>query len=328
MATLRYSSNVLAYDDTQITSDPSKVYVDWSRSITVDVQNPQQVNYTVAPLSSLTVFDGTRSTSISGSTQFNLAISTLSSDRYRFTWSGIGTNPAFRTNRNLTPVGHTITWGVNVNQTASLTSSAVGEFTAVVVGDVLFVPGVTTGDIASPFSVLNEGFWSVIAKDGASTVLQLARPSGTDFSAFGQAVVSTANTNLIAYSSAGVQVGDSVSISVGFSAPVLKTFIVDVVTPTWFEVVSTAALPVAETAVPTATGMIFYTNGKRFIKIEADQKSVVRTNGDSTDNTQLEPWYVGDATFVAEYVKTGPTWSLVVVNKSTNEMSLLVISVQ
>jgi hypothetical protein len=327
-ATLKLSNNVLAYADTTISSNPSKRYVDWSRNTTVAVKNPKQESFLMAPGASLTVFDGTVTTSLGNATEFNLTISTLSSDRYRFKWSGVGPNPAFRTDRALTPNGHTFTWVVNINQTVSLTSSTAGEFSAVAVGDTLFVPGVSTGDTAGPFNTLNEGFWTVIGKDGTSTVLQLSRPDDVDFSAFSQVIVSTANTNLAAYTAAGVQVGNSVNISNGFSVPVLKTYVIDRVTPTWFEVISTAALPIAQTGVPTTTGMVFYNQAKVYLKIEADQQSVVRVNGDSTDNNWISPWSPADPTLVAEFSKTGPTWSLVVVNKTTSSLNLFVISAE
>lgn len=325
-AQLRFSSNVLAFADTEITSDPTQRYVDWSRSTVVDVENPQQYSRVIAPGDTLEIFSGVRATSINGTTEFDLTLSTLSEDRYRFTYNGTGANPAFRTNRNLTPNGHTLTWVVNINETLTLTSSQAGEFSAVQSGDVLFVPGVSTGDSAGPFNVLNEGFWEVVSATG--TTLQLVRPDGTSFSGYSQVVVSTANSNLMAYSAAGVQVGDTVDISIGFSSPVLKAFTIDRVTPGWFEIISTSALPVAETGAPTASGMLFYSNAKRFIKIESDQECIVRVNGDTSNYCRVSPWTAGDSSYVGEFVKVGPTWSLSVVNRSSSSLNLTVITVE
>jgi hypothetical protein len=324
----RYSSSVLTYQDQGINSNPSKTYTDWSRTTLLSVENPKENRYVVDPGDTLSVFSGIRSTSISGTTEFLLTISPLSSDVYRFTWDTVGTNPAFRVNRNLTCNTHTLTLAVNINQTVSLTSSNAGDFSAVVVGDTIFIPGVSTGDIASPFNSLNEGYWQVIGKDGPGTVLQMIRPTGTSFSAYAQAVLQTTNLQILAYSAAGVQVNDKVNISAGFSTPVLRTFTVSAVTPTWFEVVSTDPLPVIETAVPTAAGMIFYSTAKQFIKVEADQECVLRMNGDTSDYMRLSPWAAGDPDQVSEFVKVGPTWSLDVVNKSTASLNVLIISVE
>lgn len=326
IANFRYSSSVLAYLDSNINSNPSKIYTDWSRTTLLSVENPKENQYVVDPGATLSIFSGIRSTSIDGTTEFLLTISPLSSDTYRFTWDTVGTNPAFRVNRNLTCNAHTLTIALNINQTASLTSSNAGDFSAVLVGDTIFIPGVSTGDIASPFNSLNEGYWQVIGKDGPGTVLQMIRPTGTSFSGYGQAVLQTTNVQILAYSSAGVQVGDMVNISAGFSTPVLKTFAVSAVTPAWFEITSTDPLPVVETAVPTAAGMIFYSTSKQFLKVEADQECVLRMNGDTSDFMRLSPWAAGDPDQVSEFVKVGPTWSLTVVNKSTASLNILVLS--
>ena len=290
------------------------------------IKDPKEHSVQVAPNSTYTVFNGTVATGINSATQFLLSISTLSSDRYRFTWTGTGAAPAFRTDRALSPNGNTYTWLVNSNQTVSLTSDLVGDFTAMLAGDTLFVPGTSTGDIPGPFNPLNEGDWLVISKNLTSTVLQLARPSGADFVGYGQVVLSTANTDLVAFSSTGVQAGQVVSISNGFSSSAQKTFVVDKVSSTWFEVISTSPLSVAEVAVPGVTGMSFYSEAKKFLKVEVDQESVVRLNGDTSNVNQTSPWVAGNPDQVAEFMKVGPVWSLVIVNKSDVPMNVLVIS--
>lgn len=325
-ATLKFSSNVLAFADAQISSNPARRHVDWSRTTSASVENPEEFSMVVAPNSAYTVFDGTIATGIDAATEFLLSISTLSNDRYRLTWTGIGAAPAFRTDRVLAPNGKTYSWIVNSNQTVSLTSDDAGDFAAVVAGDTLFIPGSTTGDPVSPFNALNEGEWLVLSKDGTSTVLQLARPVGVDFSAYGEITVATSNDQLLAYSAAGVQAGDVAAISDGFSVSVQKTYIVQRVTPEWFEIISTSPLPVAEIAVPSVSGMAFYLDSKRFLKIEVDQEAVIRLNGDTGNTNQLSPWVAGSTSQVAEFIKVGPVWSLVVVNKSAVPMNLLVIS--
>lgn len=325
-ATLKFSSNVLCFADTNISSNPAKRHVDWSRSTTATVEDPRQFSLQIAPNSSETIFDGTVSSGIDADTEFLLSISTLSNDRYRFAWTETGGAPAFRTNRNLAPDGNTYTFAVNSNQTVSLTSDATDDFLNVQAGDILFVPGTTTGDSAGPFDPLNEGEWVVLSKDNDNVVLQLARPTGVDFAGYGEVVVATADSQLLAYSSAGVQVGQVVDISDGFSATTQKSYTVERVTPTWFEVISTSPLPVAEVAVPGVSGMLFYSDSKRFVKVEVDREAVIRLNGDDSNYNKLSPWVAGSTSQVAEFVKVGPTWSLVIVNKSAVTMNVLVIT--
>jgi hypothetical protein len=88
--TLTIISNTLAYGDLGATSNPSQKYVDWSVSRSYPVKNPRSESFTVDPGATLSLFDGVRSTSISNTTQFELTLSSISSTRYRFSWTGVG----------------------------------------------------------------------------------------------------------------------------------------------------------------------------------------------------------------------------------------------
>lgn len=318
----------LAYADSSASSNPKKRYFDWGEPTrSLDVQNPKEVPYTLSPGETKTIFSGTVSTGIGANTEFDLTISPISSSTYRFTWSGAGQDPVLRTDRGLSLGSSSVTVASNNNQTVSFTGSA-GDFTAVVVGDTLFIPGVTTGDAAGPFNSLNEGLWTVISKDGTSAVLQLQRPSGTGFSAFGETVNVVTDDQVLAYSSAGVQVGDSVVISAGFSTSVQGTYDVTAVTPGWFEVQSTLGLPVAETAVPTASGMIFYDYSVSWLYLETDQLMSVRLNGDTGDFHQVKPVVPGDDSLFGYWEGTSAVYSLTIVNKSNSTLNLKVFSTE
>ena len=327
MAKLRLSSNVLAYADQNINSNPAKRFTDWSRVIFQDVVNPKENQLMIDPGATLAIFSGVRTTSIDNTTQFLLSISSLSPDLYRFTYNA-GTLPVFRTDRGLTLNGQTLTLLVNANQTLQVTASTTGAFASVVIGDTIFIPGVSTGDVSGPFNPLNEGEWQAIGLDSTHTILQLVRPPGSAFSAYGEADVLTANSQFQAFSAAGIQIGDSVAISMGWALPVLRTFVVEDVNPKWIQVTSTLPLPVAQLGTPTAAGMIFYSNAKRFLKVEADQECVLQQNGDTSNLCRLSPWQAGDPNNIAEYTKVGPTWSLSVVNMSNTVANVLIITVE
>ena len=322
--TLNINSSILAFDDLPASSNPSRK-VDHRRSISgIAVRNAGKKGYTIPASSSLLIFDGTRSTSINGTTDFAFALKTTT-NRYRFTWNAAGAAPAFRAARTANTATHTLTWVVNANATVTLTSSA-ADFGTIIVGDTVFIPGTSTGDTASDFNALNEGYWDVL--DATSTVLGLARPSDTDFTGYGEATVVSANAKFQAFSAEGVQIDDKVNVSAGFVASILGTYEVVAVNPTWFEISSTKTLPATSTGVPGATGMAFYTNSKVYTKVEIDQEGVVRANGDTTDLQYLTPWLAGDESLPAEFTKTGPMWSLTIVNKSTVEMNVTVISAE
>jgi hypothetical protein len=327
-ALLNLIFQALSYGDTTASSNPSRHYINWKRSILkMDVENSDTNPLEIDPGASKVVFDGTRSTSIDGTTAWSLSLITGQTDKYRFT-NVSGTAPALRTDRGITLNGRTITWTVLVNGSVTVQSSTAGDFAAVVVGDAVFVPGTSTGDTATVFNAANEGDWTVLSKDGTNTILQLIRPTGSTFSGATEATVCSANAQFQAFSSSGVQVGDTVTISAGFVSSAQKTYKVDAVTPTRFDVTSTLALPNISSSVPGATGIVFYTSGKRYLRVELDQEALVRVNGDSGSTNRISPWIAGDEEKMGWYEKVGPVWSLEIVNKSQSVLSGIVLSAE
>lgn len=272
---------------------------------------PFRESIALQPGASYTFYDGTRTTAADATTVFTLSLSPLVLDPvYRFTWSG-GTNPALRVARatNLAAVLTTVT--VNANETATF-SAAAGTFSAAQVGDSVFVPGVVTGDPAGPFSEANAGFWTVLAKNGTGSQLQLSRRAGESFSAYGETVTPGAAGDFVVYGPGPVQVGDYVAV-VGFSAPVNRTWRVREVVPTWFEVVASDPLPSSEVGT-AGTPPAFYSQAKRIAAVAADQQLDLVVDG--VQQPRLAPVSPGSVPGVR--LQTGPTFSLVVTNASAN----------
>lgn len=326
MSTYNFTLAITAYDAGS--QGTLRKHFEWKRS-TMGVQcvSPQDPVYRIAPGATQNIFSGIRATSLDNTTQLTLTLSPLASNRYRFTWTG-GTNPVFRANRNLTLNTHTVTVVVASNGTANFTSSSAGDFTTVQIADTLFIPGVSTGDPAGPFDELNVGTWTVIGKDNTSTTLYLQRLPDTVFQALAQTVTITNNNQIQAFTSTGLSVDDKVDITAGFSAPVQQTYLVDTVTANWFEVLATGPLPSFQVAVPTTTGIQFYTSSKKFVYLELDQEAIVRFNGDTSNTGRVSPLDPGMPEGVGWIGKSGPVWQLDVVNRSTETMNVVVISVE
>lgn len=320
VATLRLITTAVAYGDVGETDNPTKRYFDWSTDRSYPVSNPKSYPYTIDPGATATLFSNSRTTTGDGTTQYTLALSALSSTRYRFTWTG-GTNPTLRTARALSLSGRTVTVTANANLTLTMATQT-GDWSAVQVGDTVFVPDTTTGDGASPLNIMNVGYWTVLAVAGDGSSVQLARPVGSGFIGYSQAVPLTTNAQVVAYSAAGVQVGDSVDVNAGFTGPILQTYTVVAVTSTWFEVVSSLPLPSSAVATPGASGVQFYNVAKRWIRVEADQLCVVRYNGDAGNTNKVAPWAPADSDNVGHDEKTGPVWSLAVVNLSSAPLNV------
>jgi hypothetical protein len=325
--TLSLTNSTLAYADVGVTSNPTKKYVDWSVERRYSVRNPKSNPFTIDPGATTTLFSGLRTVAIDGTTEFRLNLSTLAATRYRFTWDGVGTNPILRTARTLALATRAVTVTLNGNNTVTMAANA-GDFNNLVAGDTLFIPDTTTGDAAAPFNPINTGYWVVLAVVNAGASVQLARPAGAGFIAYAETVTVASNPQVLAYSAAGVQVGDSVNVSAGFAAAVWGTYSVVAVTSLWFEVIATLPLPSGVTALPGAAGLQFYTNAKRYVRIEADQPCVIRYNGDTGNTNQVAPWAVADPDNTGWTEKCGPCWTAVVVNLSSSPLNLLFISAE
>lgn len=322
MSILNNSSALVVYEDSSSTNNPFQRYIDWRRNATnITVSDPLNQRLALAPSATATVFSGTRATAIDGTSAFAVTLNPAYSTVYRITNTG-GTAPAFRTSRALTLSGATITVAVNNNATATFTTST-GSFSACQVGDVVFVPCVATGDSANIFSETNGGLWTVLAV--SSTVLNLARLSGGLFEGVAEVVVLASNIQLQAFSSGGVQVGDTLEISAGFSSVSQKSFIVSAINPSWVEFSSSEALPLETGILPTASGMTFYSSAKRFLRIESDQELVVRFNGDTGNTNRITPRTVGDSNGFGWNEKWGNVWSLEIVNRSKSTAANVVV---
>lgn len=322
-ANLSFSWKLLAFNDDFSSNNPTLKNFDWSQSVRVgEVRNPTARAVDVAPGQALLLFDGTRALATDVSTSFDLELVSGSSDRYRLRWVA-GTNPVFRTDRALALSGMTVTVSVNPNGTAVFTSSA-PAFGSVVSGDVLWIPG--TDEIGTqPLNSLNRGFWTVLAATSTSVTVQR---SG-DFQGFAEGPTTiTANDQVRAHSSTGVQVGDVLEILAGFVSSSRRSYEISVVTPSYLEFVSTLALAEESSVEPGAAGIFVYTEGKRLVHVESDQDCVVRANGDVGSSQKVRPWSAGDQSNPGVYMRSGITWSLSILNESLSTAHIMIITVE
>ncbi len=323
MATLTRTGRILMFDDTPSNRNPLRRHADWQQNVqALPVLGPQGPrDYTLAPGEELTLFNGTRSLTANGSTEYDLALSVLDSSRYRLTWTGTGSAPGFRTARVVAVGGGNLIIAVQTNDTILVTSSLGAVFGAVMVGDDVLFPGVATGDPAV-FDPLNEGLWTVLA--AAAGQLQLARKPGTAFSATSETVALTDDDQVLVFSAAGTQVDDLVDLVAGFSASALRAYPVAAVTAKWIEFTST--LPLAEeTVVPGVSGLKVYSDAKRFVYLETNQEVAVKLNGNTGETDRVEPLPDGSNGW---FEKVGTTYSLAVKNRSTATATVTLISAE
>lgn len=309
--TLNVVSQAVAYGDGKLTSNPSRVFWNWTRRVLgLAVGNPQSFPMGIDAGASTSIFNGSRTLATDATTVFSIARNPVNTGLYRLTSIG-GTSPAFRTARAVATAGVTLSFSDNLDGSATLAADS-GIFGAVQAGDMLFVPGVTTGDAALvTFSPNNEGFWTVLAATGSSLIL--TRLPGELFSVANEGKLATANS-LQVFSAAGAQAGDKLTLSAGFAPVALKTYPIVNVTASWVEIGSTTPIPAQSGILPGATGVSIYTSLKQFIRVEADQECVVQLNGDTGSSVRLSPVMPGDEENVGWLELRGAIWSVQIVN--------------
>lgn len=326
MSTLSLNSSTVAFDDLGANSNPSRTPINWKRTVaSIPCENASTDKYNVDAQGSKTIIDGTRSLSIDGTTAFSLTLSTLDPAKYLLTNTG-GTAPAFRTARSVPVAAVVLTLTVGANQTLTVAAGSGTPFSAVVVGDEVLIPGVSTGDPTSPFNTLNLGYWTVLTK--TSTVLVLTRLSGEIFEGYGEVVTPVANTDFQVFSAVGVQVGDTVDLTAGFASTSLRAYEVTAVTASRIEILSTTPLGNETGVSPTASGLIVYTAAKRYLCVYSDQECIVRLNGDTGSFNRTTPWIAANRDFMGTFEITGPVWKLVLVNRSNVPANVVVLSVE
>lgn len=323
-ATLNVVTKIIAFADEQISSNPRLRFVDWLRDVSgASVNDPKSEGHRLLPGETLTVFNGTRATTIDGSTAMSLALLPVEdASRYRITATG-GTSPGFRIGRNLTPTGIQLDFTVNANATMSVHSVS-PLFGAVLAGDMVFIPSTPTGDSANVISVINSGYWIVLSVAGNQDIT-LVRPAGQDFEGITESAIPSSDNQFRAFSPNGVQIGDSVDISAGFAVAAQRTFEVVAVTDVFVEIVSTDPLPNQTGIYPGPSGMAFYSETKQFLYVESSQEIVVRVNGDTGNYQRITPVDSSDPNKPGSYMRRGPTWSLVLYNRSPVTASVTII---
>ncbi len=319
MPNLQISALARAYSDSVPTNAPLRQNFNWQRNQTISIDNPRSDYHEIPAGQSWTFFNGTQSTGIDGGTAFT--VSNPFTSTYRFTHVS-GTAPAFRTDRGLTLSTKALMIGVNADATALFTIAG-ATWGTVAEGDTIFLPGPVTGDGATPFSVLNQGFWTVLAVL-STTVLQVGRPTGTDFQGTNETQTIASNPQVQAFSATGIQAGDKMRISAGFATTSRRTYTVTQVTPSWVEVQSSQAIPLETSKVPGATGMIFYRNAAKFCRVESDQEMIVLPNGATEPLLQPSPTQAGDPEQVAWWEALAPIWKLTIQNPSTATAKVVV----
>lgn len=325
-ALMNLSSAAIAFGGEVQTAAPTTTYVNWRKNIEgLAVRNAKTDPLVLDPGATVTAFSSVRATGLDNTSAFNLGLSPVADSVYRLTLAG-GTDPDFRTDRGIDLTGLTVVITVNNNSTVKFQVTSGTPFSGVTNGDWLFIPGVISEGSVGEFSPENEGYWVALSHTSASLVCK--RPTGTAFSGIGETVTSLGPSDFVVYSAAGVQIGDTMRLSSGFSSVSLRNYTVSGINSLYLEFTSSEPLPVESVVTPGASGITFYASAKRFVRVESDRLVSVRFNGGTGDTVQIDPWAPGSHDLAGWIEKVGSTYALEIENKTETQANVTVITAE
>lgn len=315
--------NLISFEDIQVSNNPQIRNFDLSyRLLGMEGKDPVSATRMIAAGETKTLFNGTRSTLIDGTTGFSISRPNATLNTYRFT-AAAGTPPEFRTARS-TSIDTTTQFALSVNGPIATLTNASGTpmvTTNIQIGDILNVfPG-------SGASVANLGRFIVLSKTTNSISFQ-------NLSATAQAFVVLNTSLFLVYSNGGsnnqAQIGDKIIISDGFSSSIFGTYDLAEVTPNWFEIQVAApnGIPLELGVIPGIAGMVVYSSAKQLLFIAALDRCAIYINGMVTDSIQIQPVDPQNIEKPGLYIQQGTVYQLAIKNLSLSNLQVLVASVE
>lgn len=309
---LNIQLHAISFFDNTPTNNPMLRHFDLTYKLFgVAAKSPEQRSYLIAPGALETIYDGTRNTSITVTTEFNVSKPYIDKDIYRFTWNGVGANPSFRTDRGI-GITTSTQFTVSVNGPVATYTATSGPFvtTNIQVGDILLVQD------GSGASSANQGRFSIISVGSNFVSVQNLNASAQVFT--------IANVdNFLIFSNGGgtsnqAQIKDTLLINGGFSPAIYGTYEIVEVTPTWIEVAVGLpnGFPLEINIAPGPSNFIIYKSFKKFALVAAQQKVYVMFDAHSSDDVVVEPIEANNPERPGLLMKTGAYYKLVIKNAS------------
>lgn len=328
---LEVHSTIVSYADENVSNNPRLRTADWSKHQTaITAGRPLISEYLIEPSQSVVAFDGTRTLAIDGTTEVDITLVDSSKSLYRLEWVG-GTLPEFRPTDSPSLAGETLEFTINNGATAKLqvTSSPAFQFLGVGTGWQVFIPGLSTNDPATVFNETNTGYWVILGTADNANSLILKRPAGQGFEGVAESVVLADDAQIQFFNYNGVQVGDKFEIVGGpINAMYRQDFEVSSLTGRRIEFISPEPLPEESAVLIGASNLVIYSDAKMFVRIETDQDTTIRFNGDSGNNVRVSPIATNSLQDMGWIEKYGPTFKLEIRNKSyVNSARVILISV-
>ncbi len=298
-------------------SPPSKNFFKWTRELQTSISSALSETFQIAPGESQTLFSGTVTLTQDGTTQYSLALAPFQSSVYQLTNTG-GTAPTFRTLRSIgTDATTQVTTSVNGPiLTYTFTGGTLPDLSSVQPGDNVL--------IGSDFNQLNQGatgIWQIIST--TSTSFSVVNPSGY---VEGPITLGSGFANQVRiFSAAGVQIGDTVIISSGFSPVSWGSYQITLVTDNYLYFSYTGSLP-AQSGITTEVAV--YSMAKSLVYLESDQSLSLTLNG-TLSGPGIVPQVANGSVFPGVFMQNGTViYSCAVTNNSINVANVTLLSAE
>lgn len=312
MSKLNFLVYLNAYADSSASNNPQMSNFKWTRELDgLLVQNPTALSFTLAPGESRTLFSGARTLAQDGTTEYTLSLKPLTSNTYVLA-AVSGTLPNFRTPRT-----------TGADATTQITVTANGPlltFTSTA-GTPLNLTGAQVGDtvvIGNLFNQANQGAWKILSFTATTLTVD------NELGAAEGPITLGANfaTQFQVFGALGVQIGDTLKISGGFSQITQGSYQVSAVYANSVEFNALGVLPQEASVLTQAIAIYFET--KQLVYLESDQNCSLNINGASAG--EIEPWVVGSSTKPGIYMRKSTLFSMSVTNTSTSIANLFMAS--
>jgi len=170
MSQINLQVNALAFSDNQASNNPLVRNFDLTYKIPgISVDNPSGPTYKLAPGEVRTIYNGTRTLAIDGTTAFDVSLPDPSTNIYRLTASA-GTPPSFRTDRLPGVDGTTVFTMTMSGPVATFTAPSVAAVPASFSGQ---VAGMTTDVTLTAVTAGTVGNSIALTGDGTSSISSL-----------------------------------------------------------------------------------------------------------------------------------------------------------
>lgn len=318
MSTLKTLIFLQGYEGSSSCSSnsPSKNFFKWTRESQSSISSALSETFSVAPGESQSLFSGTIALTQDGTTQYSLALVPFQTSMYQLTNTG-GTAPTFRTLRSIgTDTTTQVTTSLNGPiLTYAFTGGTLPSLTSVQPGD-----NVLIGSDFNPANQGATGIWQIVST--TSTSFSVVNPTGV---IEGPITLGSGFANQVRiFSADGVQIGDTLIISGGFSPVSWNSYQITLVTDAYVQFSYTGSLP---SEGPITTEVAVYSMAKTFVYMESDQNLTITLNGGSPGPT-IVPTVINGSAYPGAFLLNGVVYSCSVTNNSINVANVTLLSAE